>query len=155
MENNKPPRLAEMECGAAATFQRIRAAYRARKSPQRSPTRASCAALVNALFWKILVTRVKSFFGARKPAFVSRAAQRECNEWCAVDPGPLCAEVLAVPNQRCATAHRRRDARNRAYGFALHRIRDTPALPGAGGPHKVQRWRRSRGGVMSWRAGSR
>src|SRR5262249_46449640 len=61
MENNKPPRLAEMECGAAATFQRIRAAYRARKSPQRSPTRASCAALVNALFWKILVTRVKSF----------------------------------------------------------------------------------------------
>src|SRR5262249_862882 len=33
------------------------------KSPRRSPTRASCAALLNTLFWKILVTRVKSFCG--------------------------------------------------------------------------------------------
>src|SRR5262249_43141600 len=54
MKNNKPLRLART------------------KKPQRSSTRASCAALVNALFWKILVTRVKHFV-ARNPAFVSRA----------------------------------------------------------------------------------
>jgi hypothetical protein len=71
MKNNKPPRLAETERGAAATFPAHdgRASNR-QKSPQRSSTRASCAALVNALFWKILVTRVKSFL-AGKPAFVS------------------------------------------------------------------------------------
>src|SRR5262245_44884820 len=43
------------------TFPAHQVAPSRQKSPQRSPTRASCAALVNALFWKILVTRVKSF----------------------------------------------------------------------------------------------
>src|SRR5215467_7431879 len=61
------------------TLQAHQAAPSRQKSPQRSPTRASCAALVNALFWKILVTRVKHFV-ASKPAFrVPGAAQRECN----------------------------------------------------------------------------
>src|SRR5215467_8450985 len=67
------------------TLQAHQAAPSRQKSPQRSPTRASCAALVNALFWKILVTRVKSFFAARpgaaSPPFrVPGAAQREYNE---------------------------------------------------------------------------
>src|SRR5215831_7503525 len=62
MKNNKTLRLAQTECGAAATFPAHQGRAPSRqKSPRRSPTRASCAALVNALFWKILVTRVKSF----------------------------------------------------------------------------------------------
>src|SRR5262245_53757194 len=62
MKNNKTLRLAQTECGAAATFPAHQGrALSRQKSPRRSPTRASCAALVNALFWKILVTRVNSF----------------------------------------------------------------------------------------------
>src|SRR5262249_56475847 len=75
MKNNKTLRLAEAECGAAATFpaHQGRAPSRQKKAPSGLPPGASCATLVNALFWKILVTRVKSFFMASKPAFVSRA----------------------------------------------------------------------------------
>src|SRR5262245_56398768 len=86
MKNNKALRLVQTECGAAATFPAHQGRAPSRQeSPQRSPTRASCAALVNALFWKILVTRVKSFFAARpgaaSPPFrVPGAAQREYNE---------------------------------------------------------------------------
>src|SRR5215510_3361444 len=62
MKNNKTLRLAQTECGAAATFPAHQGrAPSPQKSPRRSPTRASCATLVNALFWKILVTRVKHF----------------------------------------------------------------------------------------------
>src|SRR5215475_212624 len=62
MKNNKTLRLAQTECGAAATLPAHQGrAPRRQKSPRRSPARASCAALVNALFWKILVTRVKRF----------------------------------------------------------------------------------------------
>src|SRR6266436_9780593 len=81
MKNNKTRRLAKTECGAAAAFPAHQGRAPGRQKSPRT-TRASCAALVNALFWKILVTRVKSFFvarpGAASPLFVSRA---QCNEW--------------------------------------------------------------------------
>jgi hypothetical protein len=42
-------------------------------------------------------------------------------------------------------------------GFSLKCFSESisSALPAADGPHKVQQLRRSRGGVMSWMAGSR
>src|SRR5215831_5804998 len=59
------------------TFRAHQAAPSRQKSPQRSPTRASCAALVNALFWKILVTRVKHFVACpgRSAARVQRVVR--------------------------------------------------------------------------------
>src|SRR5215510_16456397 len=104
MKNNKTLRLAEAECGAAATFPAHQGRAPSRqKSPQRSPTRASSAALVNALFWKILVTRVKSFLWQANllscPGHSAAPVQRvvRCRR------GTLCTEVLAGPRFKAAS----------------------------------------------------
>src|SRR5215471_20399174 len=97
MKNNKTCGWRRPSAARLPLFQRIRAAHRADKKTRSGlPPGASCATLVNALFWKILVTRVNSFlWQANLLSCPGRSAARAISaftrvfdahgEWCAAD----------------------------------------------------------------------
>src|SRR6516225_3461578 len=90
MKNNKTLRLAQTGCGRGCHFSSASGPH---AEPTKKPAAVSHpgAALVNALFWKILVTRVKSFLRQASRFRVPGAAQRACNDalqtWDCTAPG--------------------------------------------------------------------